>query len=222
MLKFNITPREAREQITRLKTAQVENLTRRGRLPDGHSAEIELLQPIAARAADVVLRLANESGVVRKFIPIDRDGLALAFLVKDAAEGGRNFDAVISTAREDRDGDRIPLKGWQLGKFQQNPVVLAGHDHSAFPVAKAESVRVTDNALRMVGVFPPPGSSQRSDEARALVNAGILRAVSVGFRALARPTPNALGGFDYSTQELLEVSLVSLPANPDALITRVW
>lgn len=211
-LGLGFTAKELWDETQRLR------MMRTGRLPDPYPGE-----GAASRGDGAVLRLRGSEGVVRKFVPVERDGLALAFLLKDASDGGgRNFEAVASTGRLDRERDRIQPKGWRLDTFLQNPVILAAHERSAFPVARAEQVRVGDGALKLVGAFPPPGTSQRSDEARGLVNAGVLRALSVGFRALASPTPNEFGGYDYSTQELLEISLVSLPANPDALITRVW
>ena len=64
----------------------------------------------------------------------------------------------------------------------------------------------------------PAGTSERIDEIRKLVEAGILRAVSVGFlpvelRATTKTEPGEL----YVKQELIETSLVSVPANPNAL-----
>jgi HK97 family phage prohead protease len=208
---LGFTGKELWDETQRLR------MMRTGRLPDSYPGD-----QAPRRGDEVVLHVREGDGVVRKFVAIERDGLALAFLAKDATEGGHNFEAVASTGRVDRQRDRVSPKGWSFDTFRKNPVILASHDAGAFPVAKAENVRVADNAVRLLGLFPPPGTSRRSDEARALVNAGILRALSVGFRALASPTPNEFGGYDYATQELLEVSLVSLPANPDALITRVW
>lgn len=50
-----------------------------------------------------------------------------------------------------------------------------------------------------------------------LVKAGFLRACSVGFCPLDPPMVNAKGGNDYGRVELLEVSLVPVPAQPAAL-----
>jgi hypothetical protein len=46
---------------------------------------------------------------------------------------------------------------------------------------------------------------------------GYLRAVSVGCRPIDAPTCNKENGLDFKTVELLEVSAVPVPANPDAL-----
>ncbi|WFU51164.1 hypothetical protein [Sinorhizobium terangae] len=60
------------------------------------------------------------------------------------------------------------------------------------------------------------------DEVRRLVEQKILKAVSVGFRALkSEPLDDKAapdwGPFRYLQQELAECSLVAIPANPNAL-----
>ncbi len=44
-----------------------------------------------------------------------------------------------------------------------------------------------------------------------------MRGASIGFRPLTTPKANDLGGYDFGSVELLEWSLVPVPANPDAL-----
>ena len=69
-------------------------------------------------------------------------------------------------------------------------------------------------------VMAPEGTSPRIDEIRRLIDAGVLKAVSVGFKALkyeALDPDDIWGGLRYLEQELVETSLVSVPANPNAL-----
>src|SRR5262249_37675111 len=69
-------------------------------------------------------------------------------------------------------------------------------------------------------VMAPEGISARIDEIRKLINAGILRAVSVGFHPLDTEPLNPKdpwGGVRFKQQELVETSVVSVPANPNAL-----
>ena len=67
----------------------------------------------------------------------------------------------------------------------------------------------------------PEGTSARIDEIRKLIEAGILRTVSVGFRPLETKPRKSLDGMFageiFVRQELVETSLVSVPANPNAL-----
>jgi HK97 family phage prohead protease len=67
--------------------------------------------------------------------------------------------------------------------------------------------------------FPEPGVSQFADRCAALIDAGLLGAVSVGFRPIEwRYMEEGRGGVRFIQQELLEISLVPVPANPEALI----
>jgi HK97 family phage prohead protease/HK97 family phage major capsid protein len=134
-----------------------------------------------------------------------------------ATADGMEF--VLSDATPDSYGDIVEPGGWELKRFKQNPIALFGHS-SAFPIGKWADVRVEDGKLKGRLEMAKAGTSYRLDELRRLVEQGILRAVSVGFRAIkAEPLdqnrPGA--GARYMKQELLECSLVSVPANPAAL-----
>jgi phage head maturation protease len=58
----------------------------------------------------------------------------------------------------------------------------------------------------------------------ALLSGGFLRSVSVGFRPLEfrfSSDPARQGGIDFTKQELLEISVVPVPANAEALLTGI-
>ena len=138
---------------------------------------------------------------------------------KAGASDGAGLDFVLSDATVDSYGDVVEPKGWELGNFLKNPIALFGHS-SAFPIGKWESVRVEGGKLVGRLSLAARGTSARIDELISLVEQGILRAVSVGFLPIksdpidpARP----FGPQRYTKQELREVSLVSVPANPAAL-----
>jgi hypothetical protein len=66
----------------------------------------------------------------------------------------------------------------------------------------------------------PLGTSDRIDEVRRLVEADVLRAVSVGFRDIESvpiDIKNPYDGTRFTKSELVECSLVAVPANPNAL-----
>jgi HK97 family phage prohead protease/HK97 family phage major capsid protein len=132
------------------------------------------------------------------------------------APQGEPLEYVMSDASTDRYGDIVDPKGWDLANFRKNPVALFGHD-SKFVIGKWTKVRVEGDELRGKLELLPPGTSERLDEIRAAVDAGVLRAVSVGFRPLkSEPTPDGKG-YRFTKSELMECSLVSIPANPNAL-----
>ena len=71
-------------------------------------------------------------------------------------------------------------------------------------------------------LFRPEGDSQLSDDVWRAVEGGFLRAVSVGFtptgpiNELVDENGNWTG-YEFTSQELLELSVVPVPANPQAL-----
>jgi hypothetical protein len=112
-------------------------------------------------------------------------------------------------------GDVIDPKGWQLDNFKlQSDGVI----QSQFLVSNRDMGRCEGSGRRFVGKLKlaARGTSDRIDEIISLVEQGILRAVSVGFSPIERK-PLDDGGIRFTKQELLETSLVSIPANPAAV-----
>lgn len=138
---------------------------------------------------------------------------------ESVSDPGPNLEFVLSDATVDSYGDIVDPNGWDLARFRKNPIALFGHS-SAYPIGTWENVRVEGGKLKGRLMFAKEGTSARIDELRRLVEQKILRAVSVGFRPLeAEPLDpqRPYGPQKYKRQELLETSLVSVPANPAAL-----
>jgi HK97 family phage prohead protease len=134
-----------------------------------------------------------------------------------ASETSGDLEYVMSDATVDRYGDIIDPAGWDLKNFRKNPIALFGHD-SSFIVGRWKNVRVEAGKLLGKLELLEQGISSRLDEIRAAVEAGVLKTVSVGFRPVpgkTEPLPN--GGVKFLAAELVECSLVSVPANPNAL-----
>src|SRR4029077_20996443 len=94
---------------------------------------------------------------------------------------GDPLEFVMSDGSVDRMGDVIEPDGWKLDNFRKNPVALFGHNPS-FPIGKWSEVVVRGKQLvgRLALIEPV---SDRMRELHAAVDAGVLRAVSVGFHA---------------------------------------
>lgn len=127
---------------------------------------------------------------------------------------------VMSDESVDRYGDVIEARGWDLSHFRNNPVALFGHD-AKFIVGHWRDVRVEGRKL-LGRLELMDAVSDRLREIHAAVKAGVLRAVSVGFHAKgAEPIKSAdgkpTGGLRFTKSELVECSLVAVPANPNAL-----
>jgi HK97 family phage prohead protease len=135
----------------------------------------------------------------------------------------------ISTGSVDREKDTIAVQGWDLRNFVRNPVVLWGHDASRLPIGRASDVRLEGAALKATVEFIPadtPEGGQFAESVYQLACKGFLGATSVGFRPLKwefskEPDRDGDGwfpGIDFEQQELLELSIVTVPANPEALM----
>lgn len=133
--------------------------------------------------------------------------------------GENKLTYVLSDATLDRYGDIIEPAGWVLKWFKKNPVALFAHD-SRFVVGRWENARVVAGQLLADLVLALRGTSARIDEIIGLVDQKMLPAVSVGFKPIkSEPIDpdEPYGGLRFVEQELLECSLVSVPANPAAL-----
>jgi HK97 family phage major capsid protein/HK97 family phage prohead protease len=133
-----------------------------------------------------------------------------------AAEVDASDEYVLSDETVDRYGDVIKLSAWKLANFKRNPIVLFNHDNN-FPIGRWENIGVRNGGLRAKFVPAAPGTSARIDEINSLRAQGILKATSVGFKPLKAEPRKDGRGLDYTEAELLETSIVSVPANPNAL-----
>lgn len=152
-----------------------------------------------------------------------RGAVRLAPTAEISAAEGRVVTFVFSDATVDRYGDTIDQRGWVLDKFRSNPVVLFGHDDktAANVVGKAANVRVEGNQLMGDIEFAPATVNPQAEVVYQLVKGGYLNSVSVGFQpidwALSKDKSRP-GGVDFKKQELLEISIVPIPANANALV----
>ncbi len=138
------------------------------------------------------------------------------------AEGGtsRRVAFTISTGAVDRDRDTLKADGWQLDSYRKNPVVLWAHDSRSLPIGRAESIRIGSGQLKAVAEFVTADMNPLAESVLKMLGAGFLRATSVGFRPLPGKYKwnDDRGGIDFEEQELLEFSVVPVPANPEALM----
>jgi HK97 family phage prohead protease len=137
------------------------------------------------------------------------------------ALGDLEIEMIGSTGSVDRDGEAIDPNGWDLKAFKKNPVILAQHNYQKPPIAKAKSVKLVDGKLMFRIEFSEEGINPEADIYRKLYKTGFMNASSVGFQPKewedgdGKKTPYRT----FKKQELLELSLVSVPANSDALVT---
>jgi HK97 family phage prohead protease/HK97 family phage major capsid protein len=142
---------------------------------------------------------------------------ARAVLHKTHVSEGNGLEFVLSDATPDRMGDVIEAEGWDLENFKKNPVALFNH-RSDFPIGTWRNLRTVNGALRGHLQLAKKGTSARINEIISLVEQNVLRAVSVGFvPKQSEPLTKNGDGLRFKRTELVETSLVAIPANPNAL-----
>jgi len=138
--------------------------------------------------------------------------------------GERQYEFTASTADQDRDGEVIDVTGWDLKNFKKNPVIMFAHDYRTLPIGRATKIGVREGKLVNNVEFPPEGTYEFADIVERLVGAGFLKTESVGF--MPKKWEDGDGGEKsprrtYTKQELLEISIVPVPSNPNALMNAV-
>ena len=109
---------------------------------------------------------------------------------------------------------RIDIQGGDAGLFLDRIYTNA---FSSLPIGKAVSLGLQVGNLHAKMQFAP---DRRSQAVEAAVRSGNLNATSVGFRPLAWDfSEQKKGGIDFHAAELLEFSLVAVPANQECLLT---
>lgn len=140
----------------------------------------------------------------------------LAYRSKELEEGEEIYTFVVTKEVEDRVGDVVVISGGRFENYLKNPIVLFNHQKDTLPIGRAESIYIKGDMLIANIRFSSDFFAQR---VRNLVDEGILNATSIGFIPLKQePKPN--GGIKILEWELLEISIVNIPANPYALLQK--
>lgn len=168
--------------------------------------EFASLSPEEQRAEDLVV--SAECGLVLK---------ASSKLKEDESE------FIITTGSDDRMGDDIVPEGGDLKAWKKNPVVLYGHDYRSLPVGKGRKVWVDEDGQTHAIVKWVPGEIYAfAETVMKMVKEGFLSAASIGFRPLKYELKEDKDGrwlgYKFEKWEMLEFSIVPVPANSEALV----
>lgn len=132
---------------------------------------------------------------------------------QDSEPDAETMTFVASTPGVKRDGLEIDQSKWNLAPYETNPVVLWAHDYSSLPIGRA-SVRVEDGRLMTDVTFDT--ADEFAAKVRDKYARGFLNAVSVGWRDVETGEGKAAE----VQHELLDISAVPVPGDPDALAER--
>jgi HK97 family phage prohead protease len=140
--------------------------------------------------------------------------------VRDTSEDKRTFEGIATTPTTDRMGDVID----PLGAKFKNPLPLLHQHDSERPIGQVRFKRATPEGIEFTATIPkvtePGPLKDRVDTAWGEIKAGLVRAVSIGFRILKDGVESlGDGGLRFTAIEIMELSAVTIPANAEATIT---
>lgn len=149
----------------------------------------------------------------------------------DAEDGSGTFTFVANEESEDRMGDIIMVNGWQLGNFKSNNVIMWAHNYGEPPVGNAprvwKSTGATSkanggNVKQLLNTVVFDMEDPQSAMIAGKVARKVLKAESVGFRPLEfeakdEDDQSFFAPLRFLKQDLLEISIVPIPAHPRAL-----
>lgn len=140
--------------------------------------------------------------------------------IKSVEDEKRIISGVATSPTPDRVGDVVE----PLGVKFTNPMPLLHQHDSRRPVGTVRFNKPTKSGITFEAKLPkieePGPLKERVDTAWGEVKAGLVRAVSIGFRPLEYSVMDD-GGYRFIETEVLELSLVTIPANADAQISIV-
>ncbi len=142
--------------------------------------------------------------------------------VKSVDDAQRIIRGIATTPETDRQGDVVVPTGVKF----KNPMPLLWQHDSTKPVGTVKFDKPTDKGItfeaRIADIQEPGTLKDRLDEAWQSVKSGLVSAVSIGFRVLDGDYEvMKTGGLRFLSTEVMELSLVTIPANASANITQI-
>src|SRR6476620_7299393 len=119
---------------------------------------------------------------------------------------------IMNDGEIDRHGDIVEASGVELKHFRTNPIALLNHNTDKM-LGTWSNVRAEGGKLKGTLTLAP---TVLGEYVRANIDAGVLKAASIGFVPLEfEPMPG--GGLRFKRVELLETSVVSIPSSRGSL-----
>lgn len=144
----------------------------------------------------------------------------------DEQKKNREAEFVISTEAVDTYGTVFKSSGWDLTRYEKNPIVAYGHrtwsDNPDMIIGTSE-VRIENGQLIGKVRFESEDVNPTAETIWKKVQAGTLRMASVGANVMEWRWGDETMGEDKNTiyfirTELLEWSIVPIGSNPDAMV----
>lgn len=144
-----------------------------------------------------------------------------AMLTKSVDEKKRQITVTMTTDKPDRDGDIVEPSGLDFTHFEKNPVVQWAHDLTKPPIGKVIKIMQKKRTADAVVQF---ADTEFAHEVFGLYAEGYLNAWSLGFLPKKGMVNyiDATAGLHFIEAEVVELSAVPVPANPDALSKALY
>lgn len=121
--------------------------------------------------------------------------------------------AIATDETIDRHGEVLPIDSWDFKNFKKNPVLMFNHDYWLPPVGVVKNIKLDGKRVTFEPQFHE--ITQLAREVKQMYDEGIMNSFSVGF------IPNQPKKEGQKVMlELLEISAVSIPANPNARVSE--
>lgn len=142
------------------------------------------------------------------------------FNIKAASIDTKNLTLEVIGSKEvpDRHGDIVKINGIDASFWMKNPVVPFAHKYDALPVAMGVGIKFDGDEMIMKLQFTPEDLYDFGYKVFKMFESGFLRAVSIGFIPVKMAWDDELKANIIEKSELLEVSVVPVPANQEALV----
>ncbi len=135
--------------------------------------------------------------------------------------GGNRYRITIAASEKVRQPPELDFKGLSTDNYLRNPVVMWAHDaigrspSGGLPIGRTLSLAKT-GAGEVIADFEFLSDDPFAQRVKNAWDKGFLQAASVSWLPL-ETAPTSDGGWRDTRSELLEWSIVSVPADPDAL-----
>ena len=123
-----------------------------------------------------------------------------------------------NTIDKDRTGDIVLPDAWVKGidNFRRNPILLYQHDHNK-PIGRVKNITVDKKGIFVEATVSTAAETQHG--VKTLIEDGVLKSFSVGFKIKDADYDRSSDAFTIKDVELLEISVVSVPANQNSLFS---
>lgn len=132
----------------------------------------------------------------------------------------REITGTATTPSTDRMGDIVEPLGLEF----DNPIPLLWQHRHGEPVGWATLDKPTEKGItfsaKFADITEPGALKSRVDDAWQSIKAGLVRGISIGFKAKEHAWMDS-GGVRFIKGEVIELSLVTIPANADASISTI-